>query len=133
VSNIVISREVHIQVSDDSSTVGDYFQLSKTRKRGIYDSRLDALILHHAPGGQYRGVIDPVAEEDSEDQSECCGRCKSDSFQKPFKSCMQLYRGDELLQEGVCSNCLAAAAAERCSYRRKFSELLSVLPALGIS
>jgi hypothetical protein len=110
------SPDLPSEVTTEKLSVRAFFGFGSSRARKIYEPKVEALILHHSPGADTRGIIGQSFEDD-----ECCGRCRSEVYKKKsFQNCVQAFTNGFLLVDGVCTNCLAEGAAELCSFRRKF-------------
>jgi hypothetical protein len=66
-------------------SVGEFFSLDNNMERKFYEADLVALLLHH-----YFDAFEHTQGYDGTnagDEKTKCGRCNSDRYQKPFKSC----------------------------------------------
>jgi hypothetical protein len=107
------------EVVAEKQSVRSFFGFGGSRVRKLYDPKVEALILHHAPRAVTLGIIGQTFDDD-----ECCGRCGSEGHKKSFQNCVQAYTNGLLLVDGVCTNCLADGAAELYSFRRKFFSII---------
>jgi hypothetical protein len=119
---VSVPRDFPSEVSAEKLSVRSFFGFGGSRVRKIYDPKVEALILHHSSGAVTQGIIGQSFDDD-----ECCGRCSSGAHKKSFQNCVQVFTNGLLLNNGVCTNCLADGAAELCSFRRKFFDYPSAL------
>jgi hypothetical protein len=119
----------------DDTTVGDYFRLDPSKKRGYFDPDLVALILHH--------VKSAISHDDNEWRSgkperEPCGNCVEPRSRKlPFKTCHTVLhragRVDFRLLYGCCTNCYYQGNFETCSMNGKSSIVFQLPPSSLLS
>lgn len=115
-----INPQLSLDLRPGYQTVREYFGLPATSKRAIFEPKIESLIQSYIFGAKTIGHVGGGPESLSDADSQVCGRCSDGKKKLAHKTCSQAYRGDKLLNNGICNNCLFSGASQFCSFRRKF-------------
>ncbi|RYO22987.1 hypothetical protein AA0113_g12738 [Alternaria arborescens] len=118
-----------VDVSNDQSTVEEFFSLRNNRNRNIFKPRVAALIHHHLNSTVTLGVDSAEADKFDVSVGFMCGNCAR-GLPRPFKSCRLAVINGLLFLRGTCTNCYAMGYEATCSCTRESKMYRSVkLPA----
>ena len=118
--SLQVNPELAVDLHEGFRTVREYFSLPSTTKRLIYEPKIESLLLSYVFGAKTRGHTAGQADTSSDANEQACGRCSAQKYKLAHETCSQTYRGTELLNGGICNNCLFAGGTQLCSFRRKY-------------
>jgi len=118
--SLQVNPELAVDLHEGFRTVREYFSLPCTTKRLIYEPKIESLLLSYVFGAKTRGHTAGQVDGPSDANEQACGRCSAQKYKLAHETCSQTYRGTELLNGGICNNCLFAGGTQLCSFRRKF-------------
>ncbi|KAL7772801.1 hypothetical protein CFE70_002764 [Pyrenophora teres f. teres 0-1] len=112
-----INPQFSLDLRPGYQTVGEYFGLPATSKRAIFEPKIESLIQSYMFGTKTIGHVGTSFDPSSDPELQVCGRCSDSNKKLAHETCSQAYRGDKLLNDGICNNCIFSGASQICSFR----------------